>query len=94
MIDERSKLQLGWVVITPAAFFALRKALQLPAEFLSRHRVGDWGEVAAEDWKLNDEALVMGERLLSVYRTKMNERIWVITEADRSSTCLLTPDEY
>jgi hypothetical protein len=73
---------------------ALGRAQQSPTEFLARHASGDWGEVDAEDWKLNDAAVKAGERILSAYKTKDGERIWIITQADRSSTCILLPDEY
>ena len=62
--------------------------------FLRRHVAGDWGDVSAEDWKANDEALAAGERLLSAYVVRPGERLWIITEADRSSTTVLLPDEY
>ena len=78
----------------PRALEAIEEAGQTPDFFLDKHAQGDWGEVSNGDKKLNDEALVDGERLLSAYRTLKNERIWVITEADRSSTCLLKPSEY
>ena len=85
---------LGQIVATPAALEAIEAAGQTPDFFLAKHASGDWGEVSKGDKKLNDEALVSGERLLSAYRTLRNERIWVITEADRSSSCLLKPEEY
>ena len=85
---------LGKLVATPEALSTLTKAGQSPAEFLDRHTRGDWGEVDGDDWALNDEALEEGTRILSAYRTKANVRIWIITEADRSSTCILLPDEY
>lgn len=66
----------------------------LTAEFLRRHARGDWGEVGAEDWRANDQALRNGSRLLSVYRLPTGVRVWIITEWDRSSTTLLLPDEY
>lgn len=62
--------------------------------FLRRHGAGDWGDVSVEDWKANDEALASGERLLSAYVVAPGERVWIITEADRSSTTVLLPDEY
>jgi hypothetical protein len=65
-----------------------------PAEFLARHRTGDWGEVDARDRAANDQALREGSRLLSAYRTARGVGLWIITEADRSSTCLLLPEEY
>jgi hypothetical protein len=59
-----------------------------------RHVGGDWGEVCPEDASANDEARMTGERLLSSYRLRSGTRIWIITEADRSSTCILLPEEY
>jgi hypothetical protein len=67
---------------------------QVPAEFLDRHVRGDWGEVSKADARLNDDAVKVGERILSAYKTSAGERLWIITEADRSSTCLLLPEEY
>ena len=92
--NQHPRFSLGQLVATPGALEALQAAGQSPAEFLARHLRADWGEVDAEDKKANDEALVQGERLLSAYRTRKNERIWIITEADRSSTCVLLPEEY
>jgi hypothetical protein len=88
------KFPLGSLVATPAALEPLERAGQSPAGFLTRHAAGDWGEVDATDGKLKDAAAKAGERILSVYETKASERIWVITEADRSSTCILLPEEY
>ena len=89
-----NKFPLGQIVATPAALEAIQEAGQTPDFFLDKHAQGDWGEVDDEDKRANEEALVSGERLLSAYRTLKNERIWAITEADRSSTCLLKPEEY
>jgi hypothetical protein len=61
---------------------------------LKRHQAGDWGEVGAEDGEANDSALVEGARLLSVYRTATGIKFWIITEADRSSTTVLMPEDY
>ena len=88
------RFALGQVVATPAALQALEAAGQAPAEFLERHIRGDWGEVSKGDARLNDAAVRDGERILSAYTTKDGERLWIITEADRSSTCLLLPEEY
>jgi hypothetical protein len=85
---------LGQTVATPAAVEALDKAGQTPWEFVARHVQGDWGEVDAEDRCLNDEAVKDGTRILSAYTLKTGVRLWIITEADRSSTCLLLPEEY
>ena len=86
--------KLGQVVAAPGALEALEKAGHTPAEFLDRHARGDWGEVDVEDRQANNEALKHGSRVLSAYKTKAGERLWVITEADRSSTCLLLPEDY
>jgi hypothetical protein len=59
-----------------------------------RHARGDWGDVCEGDRQANDGALTDGSRLLSAYQTKTGTRLWVLTEADRSSTCLLLPEEY
>ncbi|HXO19419.1 MAG TPA: hypothetical protein VOA87_05775, partial [Thermoanaerobaculia bacterium] len=67
---------------------------EAPLTFLRRHVQGDWGEVCKEDGQANDRALRSGGRLLSAYRTHLGTRLWVITEADRSSTCILLPEEY
>jgi hypothetical protein len=85
---------LGRLVATPGALEALAQSGQSPAFFLERHLRGDWGEVDAEDWSLNDQAVVDGSRLLSAYRTLLGKRLWIITEADRSLTTILTPEEY
>jgi hypothetical protein len=85
---------LGQVVATPGALAALEKAGQQPGDFLARHVNGDWGEVPPEDVKENEFSLKHGFRLLSAYRTSAGEKLWVITEADRSSTCILLPQEY
>jgi len=89
-----SKFPLGRVVATPDVLEALQEAGQSPAFFLDRHAVGDWGSVCEEDKRANDEALVHGGRLLSAYKTLKGVRLWVITEADRSSTCVLLPTNY
>lgn len=90
---------LGQVVATPGALEVLTQAGQSPAEFLTRHSKGDWGELSEEDRRLNDESVRDGSRILSAYRTKSDVRIWIITEASddhgrRESTSLLLPEEY
>lgn len=88
------RFPLGQTVSTPGALNALTEAGQSPTLFLSRHRVGDWGDVCAEDKQANEDALLHGDRILSSYRTANGTKLWVITEADRSSTCILLPTEY
>jgi len=61
---------------------------------LRRHARGDWGELDAEDIAANDRAVKDGDRLLSSYRSEAGTKFWVITEADRSATTVLLPEEY
>jgi hypothetical protein len=89
-----ARVELGQIVATPGVLAALEENDQGPAEFLSRHRNGDWGEVDEEDRAANDWAAREGARLLSVYRLKDGAKIWIITEWDRSATTLLLPEEY
>lgn len=87
-------LALGGTYATPGALAALEESHQTPAEFLSRHEGGDWGEVGPEDWESNEEAFGGEGRLLSAYTLKTGVKIWIITEWDRSVTTILLPDEY
>ncbi len=84
---------LGRVVATPGALSSLAVAGQDPGELLERHQRGDWGEVPPEDARENRRSVANGWRILSSYAVG-SDRIWIITEADRSSTCLLLPYEY
>jgi len=85
---------LGQLVATPGALAALAKAGQTPLDFLTRHVCGDWGDIDKDDYKENELGLKRGFRLLSSYRTNADVKVWVITEADRSVTTLLLPEEY
>jgi hypothetical protein len=84
---------MGKLGCTPAALAKLEEAGQKPMEFLARHAAGDWGEVDAEDRRANDAAIAEGTRLLSAYRLDTGVKIWIITEADRSATTILLPEE-
>jgi len=84
--------ELGQVVSTPGALDALSR--EDIGKALARHHRGDWGEVGRHDWRENETALREGFRLFSVYRGANAVKFWVITEADRSSTCVLLPEEY
>jgi hypothetical protein len=88
------KFPLGQVVSTPGALDALSRAGQDAWEFIVRHISGDWGELDEEDRRENEVSLKEGFRILSAYRLADGTKIWIITEADRSSTCILLPDEY
>lgn len=83
---------LGQIVATPAALGVLTQPDIVAA--LRRHASGDWGDVDAEDRAANDDALQDGTRLLSVYQSASGTTFWVITEADRSVTTVLLPDDY
>ena len=94
IVIGRPKFPIGRLVATPGALAAMAEAGQNAMHFISRHIVGDWGDCDDEDRQATEDALRDGERLLSVYRTTKNVKLWVITEADRSSTCVLLPEEY
>jgi hypothetical protein len=85
---------LGQTVATPGALQALADAGQQPATFLDRHVQGDWGDLDDEDKAANDRAIQDGTRIFSAYYIQPDVKIWIITEADRSSTCILLPSEY
>ena len=85
---------LGRIVATPGALDALARANQSPQEFLNRHVTGDWGDLGDEDKAENNYSLKHGFRILSSYKTAAGEKLWLITESDRSLTTLLQPEEY
>jgi hypothetical protein len=87
------KFPLGQVVSTPGALDALDRAGQDSWEFLRCHASGDWGDVSKTDRKENELSMRAGFRLLSAYTLADGTRIWIITEADRSFTCVLLPEE-
>jgi len=63
--------------------------------YLARHaNGGDWGELTPSDWQANEHAVKHGLRVLSAYTLRTGEKIWIITEADRSTTTILLPEEY
>lgn len=96
---------LGHVMATPGAIEALAEAhgnAWRPAvhRLLCRHQSGDWGEIHPDDRGANERSLQYGTRLLSVYRLRSlvpgqeGAKVWIITEADRSATTILLPEEY
>ncbi len=89
---NESKFELGQIVATPAALEAVD-----PDDMrncLARHAAADWGDMCAEDRAENEIALRNELRIFSVYRDRKGVKIWIITEADRSSTCILLPTDY
>lgn len=86
-----ARLFLGRVLATPGALDVLDHAST--AAVLARHMKGDWGDIDIEDREMNERALVNNDRVLSAY-TVNGTALWVITEADRSATTILLPQEY
>ena len=101
-IERReAKFNPGKVVMTSGLRQELRDAIPEIYEvelthFLVTHLRGDWGYLGAEDKRQNDDAVAEGEggRIFSSYRLSNGTRLWIITEADRSSTTLLRPEDY
>jgi len=85
-------VRLGQIVSTPNALGQLSNDDILRA--LQRHQAGDWGDVDEHDRQANDRALTEGTRLFSVYHSAKGLKFWIITEADRSSTTVLLPEDY
>ncbi len=88
------KFPLGRVVATPGALTALEESGEEASEYVRRHQSGDWGDVCEDDALANEEALQVAFRVFSVYHTAKGAKIYVITEQDRSSTCVHLPEEY
>ena len=84
----------GAVVMTRGIEAELGGELPLLLSLLRRHLSGDWGDLGASDRDANRDALTHGGRILSAYDVAGRSRVWIITEGDRSSTCILLPDEY
>jgi len=99
-MTTKISFSLGQIVATPAALEALAQNGAAPLDFITRHASGDWGDVCPEDKRANEEALVSGARLFSVYRLADRSKLWVITDATidehgaRPVTTLLLPDDY
>jgi hypothetical protein len=87
----------GRIVATQGALDAIRQVegdMGVGLEYINRHLKGDWGELCDEDVKENEYSLEHGLRLMSVYTLPTGVKIWIITEADRSATTILLPEEY
>jgi len=92
--DTGVLFELGRLVATPGAIQACQEAHVSPLVYIDRHAKGDWGDLDEEDHQANELAIETGARLLSAYSLPTAERLWVITEADRSATTALLPSEY
>lgn len=79
---------------TPDALGAFTASGDDPLSYLIRHLAGDWGEIDPDDVIVNELSLQRGFRLLSSYRLSSGVTVWCITEADRSVTTFLLPEEY
>jgi hypothetical protein len=88
-----AQLPLGRVVATPGALKLLSEMGEDPFDYLARHATGDWGDLCAFDLRQNEIALRDGYRVLSSYEIPTG-RVWILTEADRSVTTILLPEEY
>lgn len=93
-MNEKMRFDLGRVVATPGALDALKQSGQSSRQFIKRHLSGDWGKMSNFDQQMNEQALAEGKRIFSAYKLSSGEKLWIITEADRSVTTLLLPDEY
>lgn len=88
------RFPLGRCVVTPTALAVLKCHNLSLWDLLRRHQQGDWGDVCAEDAEANERALITGQRLLSIYTLPDEQRLYLLTEADRSLSSLLLPGEY
>lgn len=93
-VSKNPLFDLGQTVATPGAIEALQQSAVSAASLLGRHQSGDWGDQCEEDIAENNYALSHGYRLFSSYKITETTKIWVITEADRSVTTLLLPEDY
>jgi hypothetical protein len=86
---------LGQIVATPGSLELINENGINPSDLINRHVTGDFGDLCREDLKANQDALKTGARIFSSYKINdRNDKIWIITEADRSVTTLLLPEEY
>ena len=84
-------MPLGMICVTRRAAAELDRFQANDA--LTMHMIGDWGDIEKDDWIKNDKALIDGDRIVSSYLNRDLRRFLVITEADRSATTILLPEE-
>ena len=94
MTTTTARFSMGRVFATPGALAAFKEAEESSLVLLMRHASGDWGDVCEEDRRENEFALGKHLRLFSVYHLGDGTKVWIITEADRSVTTILLPEEY
>lgn len=93
-MNNSPRFRIGLSVMTPAARSMLEQAGISPTMLLKRHLCGDWGELDIVDIACNELALLIHRRLLSSYVIPGGGKVWIITEADRSVTTILLPEDY
>jgi hypothetical protein len=94
-IPRNRLFPLGRIYVTQGAAETFqRRDVPFIGDIIARHATGDWGDMDASDKALNDTAVKHGGRIFSAYQLTDDIRVWVITEADRSSTTVLLPSEY
>jgi hypothetical protein len=93
-LTPRALFPLGQLVATPGALDAIWRNGAGAWTYLSRHVTGDWGELSAADKAENELSVREGFRIVSAYILTDGTKVWIITEADRSATTILLPDEY
>ncbi len=91
---DKPLFPLGRTVATPGALRSLEEAGESASYYLSRHHRGDWGDICEEDRRENEFSLLNNGRLMSVYETAKGDKLWLISESDRSATTILLPEEY
>lgn len=94
IFENEPLFERGELVITPGALELLAKFQKDPNEFLDRHLHADWGDMCNEDKAENELSVKEGFRIFSSYNLSEEEKLWLITEADRSATTFLLPWEY
>ena len=91
---NRIHFKLGRVVATRGALSAFEEAGETILPYIARHAHGDWGDVCEDDALENELSVSEGFRILSAYTHSTGVKVWIITEADRSATTVLLPEEY
>lgn len=92
--DTSPPFRAGLLVMTRSVQALAAQGRLEPSQYLRRHLSGDWGDIGQNDRDANARAIVNGERILSSYKISDDLKLWIITEADRSATTLLLPDDY
>jgi hypothetical protein len=94
----KSLFSLGQVYATPAVLAHLEKHAMYPSALLGPHCHGEYGQLDEEDRQANEEALIHGGRILSVFFVEQ-AKIYVISDAvdeqgARHATTILFAREY